>query len=103
MKPIDSESFDRKAAEAAEIADADKAHVIRTTMNGRDWLILLALALIWGSAFFCIKVAVTHVPPLTYVWLRLTIAAAGMWAFLRVKGGQVGLPPQVWGSMLVLA
>ena len=46
-------------------------------MNRRDWLILGVLALIWGGAFFFIGVAVRHVPPLTYVWLRLTIAAVG--------------------------
>ena len=34
------------------------------------------LALIWGGAFLFIGVAVRHVEPLTYVWLRLTIAAA---------------------------
>ena len=61
------------------------------------------LALIWGGAFFFIGVAVRHVPPLTYVWLRLSIAAAGMWLFLRVKGQPLGLPREVWGSILLLA
>jgi drug/metabolite transporter (DMT)-like permease len=77
--------------------------VIRTTMNGRDWAILGILALIWGGAFFFIGVAVRHVPPLTYVWLRLTIAAAAMWFYLRVRGQKLGLPREVWGSILLLA
>ena len=77
--------------------------MIRTQMNRGDWLILLVLAVIWGGAFFFIGVAVKHVPPLTYVWLRLTIAAAAMWAYLRFRGETVSLPRQVWGSMLVLA
>ena len=46
-------------------------------MNRSDWLILSVLAVIWGGAFFFIGVAVRHVPPLTYVWLRLTIARGG--------------------------
>jgi drug/metabolite transporter (DMT)-like permease len=46
---------------------------------------------------------VRHVPPLTYVWLRLTIAAAGLWAFVLFKRERIGLPRQVWGSILVLA
>jgi drug/metabolite transporter (DMT)-like permease len=46
---------------------------------------------------------VRHVHPLTYVWLRLSIAALAMWAFLRMKGQPLGLPRQVWGSMLLLA
>lgn len=103
MKPADSQAFDRKQAEAAEVADVHKAHVIRTTMNGRDWAILGILALVWGGAFLAIGVAVRHVPPLTYVWLRLTIAAAVMWIFLRLKGQQLGLPKEVWGSILLLA
>ena len=72
-------------------------------MNGRDWLILGILALIWGGAFFFIGVAVRHVPPLTYVWLRLTIAAAAMWLFLALQGRAARPAAQVWGSMLLLA
>jgi drug/metabolite transporter (DMT)-like permease len=103
MKPADPQAFDRKHAEAAEVADVHKAHVIRTTMNGRDWAILGILAVIWGGAFFFIGVAVRHVPPLTYVWLRLSIAALGMWTFLWFRGQRLGLPRQVWGSILLLA
>jgi drug/metabolite transporter (DMT)-like permease len=103
MKPFDPEAFDRKLADAAELAERDNAPVIRTVMNGRDWLILGILAVIWGGAFFFIGVAVKHVPPLTYVWLRLTIAAAAMWLFLHFKGHKLGLPRQVWGSILLLA
>src|SRR6266566_4055605 len=100
MKPIDQQAFDRNRAEAAPAREAHDAHVIRTVMNRNDWLILGILALIWGGAFFFIGVAVRHVPPLTYVWLRLTIAAAAMWLFVRVKGHNVGLPREVWGSIL---
>ena len=103
MKPIDPHAFDPRAAEAAKRSEVQDAHVIRTTMNGRDWAILGILAVIWGGAFLFIGVAVKHVSPLTYVWLRLTIAAAAMWLFLRVKGQKLGLPRQVWGSILLLA
>lgn len=103
MKPFDPQAFDRKLADAAELAERDNAPVIRTVMNRADWAILAVLALIWGGAFFLIGVAVRHVTPLTYVWLRLTIAAAGMWAFLRFKGHSLGLPREAWGSILLLA
>jgi drug/metabolite transporter (DMT)-like permease len=103
MKPIDPHAFDRKQAEAAaRLADYNR-HVIRAVMNRSDWLILGTLALIWGGAFFFIGVAVRHVPPLTYVWLRLTIAAAAMWLFLYFKGEKLGLPRSAWGSILLLA
>jgi len=103
MKPEKPETFDRNDAEACGALPAEKAAVIRAQMNGSDWLIMVALALIWGGAFFFIDVAVRHVQPLTYVWLRVTIAAAGMWIFVKFKGGPIGLPRHVWGSMLVLA
>jgi drug/metabolite transporter (DMT)-like permease len=103
MKPVDPHAFDRKLAEAAPAAEADKPHMIRSVMNRSDWLILLVLAAIWGGAFFFIGVAVRHVPPLTYVWLRLTIAAAAMWIYVRASGRSLGLPREVWGAIVLLA
>ena len=103
MKPIDPGAFERKLAEAADDRSVYVPPVIRSQMNRSDWLIIGVLALIWGGAFFFIGVAVRHVPPLTYVWLRLTIAAAAMWLFLRFRGQSLDLPRQVWASIVVLA
>jgi len=103
MKPIDPHAFDRNQAEAAPVCDAYPDAMIRSQMNRSDWLILLVLALIWGGAFFFIGVAVRHVPPLTYVWLRLTIGAAGLWVWIMIRGDRVRLPRKVWGSILLLA
>jgi len=103
MKPLPANAFDRKRAEGEATAGGHDAHMIRIQMNRGDWLIMLGLALIWGSAFFFISVAVHAIPPLTYVWLRLTIAAAGLWLFLWWRGERIRLPRNVWGSMLVLA
>ena len=103
MKPVDPHAFDRKLAEAASPGEAYDLPMIRSQMNGRDWLVLLFLALIWGGAFFFIGVAVRHVPPLTYVWLRLTIGAAGLWAYLMIRGERIALPRNAWASILLLA
>ena len=103
MKPTLPTEFERNCADASGAPDVYREPVIRTQMNGRDWAILGTLAVIWGGAFFFIGVAVKHVPPLTYVWLRLTIAAAAMWGYLYFKGEKLGLPRQVWGSILLLA
>lgn len=77
--------------------------MIRTVMNRADWAILLVLALIWGAAFFFIRVAVREVPPMTYVAARLALGALGLWLFLRWRGTPLRLPAKVWGSMVVLA
>jgi drug/metabolite transporter (DMT)-like permease len=103
MKPVQPSEFERNCADGGGAPDVYGKGVIRTTMNGRDWAILGILALIWGGAFFFIGVAVRHVQPLTYVWLRLTIAAAAMWVFVGFKGQPLGLPRQVWGSIVLLA
>src|SRR5436190_11810900 len=103
MKPTLPSEFERNCADAAGAPDVYGKPMIRTQMDRGDWAILVTLALIWGGAFFFIGVAVRHIQPLTYVWLRLTIAAAAMWLFLKVRGEPLGLPRQVWGSILLLA
>src|SRR3954462_5643151 len=103
MKAVDPKTFERNAAEDLSVTECDHSPMIRSQMNGRDWLVLLILAVIWGGAFFFIGVAVRHVPPLTYVWLRLTIAAAAMWGYLYFKREKLGLPRGAWGSILLLA
>ena len=103
MKPALPSEFERNCADAAGAPDVYGKPMIRTQMDRGDWAILVTLALIWGGAFFFIGVAGRHIQPLTYVWLRLTIAAAAMWLFLKVRGEPLGLPRQVWGSILLLA
>lgn len=95
--------FDRNPREAHVPAIGDAAPMIRTQMNRRDWAILGALALIWGGAFFFIGVAVRHVPPFTYVFVRLTMAAIAMWAFLWWRGQPLALPRTAWSAILLLA
>ncbi len=95
--------FDRKPRDAAVALTGDDTPMIRTQMNRRDWAILAALALIWGGAFFFIGVAVRHVPPFTYVFVRVTLAAAAMWAFLWWRGQPLGLPRAAWGAIILLA
>jgi drug/metabolite transporter (DMT)-like permease len=103
MKPIAANAFDRTSAEAVDALQSYPAPMIRSQMNRADWTILLALALIWGGAFLFIGIAVRHVPPLTYVWLRITIAAAALWTYVKLRGERIALPRQVWGAILLLA
>ena len=102
-KPVPLTQFEADCADGAGAPDVFAQPAIRTVMNRADWLILAILAVIWGGAFFFIGVAVRHVPPLTYVWLRLTIAASAMWIYVRAKGLPVGLPREVWGSIILLS
>jgi drug/metabolite transporter (DMT)-like permease len=98
-----SSLFERKPRDARPEPPAYAVPMINSEMTGREWGVLLLLAVIWGGAFLFIGVAVRHVDPLTYVWLRLTLAAGAMWLFLKWKGQKLGLPREVWGSILLLA
>ena len=103
MATLSEKLFEGKARDAEEAAPAYAQPMINQEMTAREWGVLLLLAVIWGGAFMFIGVAVRHVDPLTYVWLRLTIAAGGMFLFLKLRGEALGLPRQVWGSILLLA
>src|ERR671913_1701741 len=94
-----SSLFERKPRDARPEPPAYAGPMIHQEMTAREWGILLFLAVIWGGAFLFIGVAVRHVEPLTYVWLRLTIAAAAMWLFLKLRGGKLDLPREVWASI----
>ena len=83
MATLGEKVFDRIPRDAGADQAAYSKPMINIVMNRREWAILLILALIWGAAFFFIHVAVAHVAPLTYVWLRLTIAAAGLLVWMR--------------------
>ena len=103
MATLGQECFEGKKRDAASAVPSYVAPMINLVMNRREWAILGALAVIWGGAFFFIKVAVTHVEPLTYVWLRLTIAAAALWLFLRWRRERLSLPRPVWAAIVLLA
>lgn len=55
-----------------------------------DWLLLIALSLVWGGSFFFSKVAVAELPPLTIVLIRVGLAAAALLPVLWLAGQ--GLP-----------
>src|SRR5436190_12981937 len=103
MATVSDRIFDGKGREAAPKMEHYGRPMIHSVMNRAEWAILSALALIWGVAFYFIKVAVTHVEPLTYVWLRLSIAASAFWLFLRWRGDRLGLPRGVWAAIFLLA
>lgn len=57
----------------------------RTSRGTSDWACLIALVIIWGTAFAAISVAVETIDPIWVVTGRLVIAAVGLgsWMILR--------------------
>ncbi len=71
-------------------------------MSALTWGLLALLGLIWGGSFFFARIAVSEVPPLTLVFLRLSIAALALHVYI---GGRFGIYPLLkrrWREFLVL-
>ena len=54
-------------------------------MHASDWLLLVLLSVLWGSATFFNKVAVRDIGPYTVVFVRVLLAAMLLYAVMRVR------------------
>lgn len=77
---------------------------ISPRMGGVEWLLLVTLSLLWGGSFLFAKVAVGELPPLTVVFLRVSIAAAALVVIVRLAGhamprGREWMPFFVMGAI----
>jgi drug/metabolite transporter (DMT)-like permease len=75
---------------------------VEQKMSALTWGLLTLLGLIWGGSFFFARVAVVEVPPLTLVFLRLSIAAVALHIYI---GGRFGIYPLLksrWREFLIL-
>ena len=76
--------------------------MINQTMSAKDWTMLLLLSCLWGGSFFFIGVAVTELPPLTIVTLRVGLAAIILWIFFLVSGQEIPKSMKLWRTFFVL-
>ena len=68
------------------------------TMGGREWAMLLGLALLWGGSFFFNGVAVRELPSFTFVWLRVAVAAAALLTVVRLSGQAMPHSGRAWAA-----
>lgn len=64
-------------------------------MSGTEWLMLLALSLLWGGSFFFIGVAVKSIPILSLVAARCLIGALVLHLVLRLNGIAFPTRPEI--------
>lgn len=76
----------------------DNAGRAAPAMGGREWAMLLALAVLWGGSFFFNGVAVRDLPSFTLVWLRVAVAAAALLAVLKLRGDRMPRQGRVWAG-----
>ncbi|MEQ8656736.1 MAG: DMT family transporter [Hyphomicrobiales bacterium] len=68
------------------------------TMSTTAWLLLLLLASMWGSSFIFSKVAVSEIPPLTLVLLRVSLAAVTLHIACLVMRVRLATTLKAWGA-----
>ncbi|HJR05223.1 MAG TPA: DMT family transporter [Methylomirabilota bacterium] len=71
-------------------------------MNGREWGLIGALAILWGVSFFFSKLALIELPPFTLVLGRFGIAALALLLAARLGGHRLPRSPRVWAGFFVL-
>jgi len=67
------------------------------------WFTFLALALMWGSSYLFIKIAVDDFGTFTLVALRLIVGAALLWTVLKLSGKAIPRDRRLYGHLLVMA
>ncbi|HZH08095.1 MAG TPA: DMT family transporter [Lautropia sp.] len=81
---------------------ADPAAPIRTQMGSAEWATLIGLSVLWGGSFFFIEVAVRSIPPFTLVLMRVSLAAAALLLFLRMRGSPARIQGSVYLSFAIM-
>ncbi|MBT8047483.1 MAG: DMT family transporter [Xanthomonadales bacterium] len=71
--------------------------------DSRDWMILFALTIFWGTAFLFNELALRSFPPAVVVALRTSIALITVLAALRFSGSRLPPPGRGWAAIGAVA
>ena len=69
----------------------------------RELGLLGLLAVLWGSSYLLIKVAVATIPPLTLIAMRVSLAAAFLLALVWLRGARLPKGWPTWRMLLIQA
>lgn len=72
-------------------------------MGPVEWMLLIALSIIWGATFLFVELALSGFPPLTLVLIRVGLAALALHLVLLARGQRMGLDRSVWTTLLVVS
>lgn len=72
-----------------------------TTSKLPEYLLLGLLALLWGSSYLFLKVALAEIPPVTLIAIRVTIAAVFLLCVLRIRSEHLPRDRRSWGMLLI--
>ncbi len=72
-------------------------------VQAKHYLMLLVLAMVWGSSFPFLKIVIESYSPIVTIALRLTISAIAMTAFIYAVGLRIPKDIKVWKHYAVVA
>jgi drug/metabolite transporter (DMT)-like permease len=75
---------------------------INRAMGLTEWLLLIALSILWGGSFFFVGVAVHALPRFTIVALRVGIAAAALNVVVRTLRYDMPRDRRLWAAFIVM-
>ena len=71
-------------------------------MGCREWVMLLALAALWGGSFFFFKVLVAELPPFTVVLGRVGLAAVILNLWLALRRDFMPASSRLWADFIIM-
>lgn len=74
----------------------------RLTMGPAEWLMLVALSVLWGGSFLFGKIALAELPPFSVVLVRVALAALALGLAVVVTRQAVPRAREVWLAFLVM-
>jgi drug/metabolite transporter (DMT)-like permease len=66
-----------------------------------EFLLLGLLALLWGSSYLLIRVALDSLPPLTLMAIRVGLAALVLMPVVILQGHRLPRDPVIWRQLFV--
>jgi len=78
------------------------AGITNKSMTPLEWVMLIALSLLWGGSFFFNGVAVKELPTFTVVVGRVAIAAVILHLAMRISGTPMRGTPGLWAAFLAM-
>lgn len=71
-------------------------------LDRTGWFLLLTLSVLWGGSFFFAEVALSELPPLTVVALRVSLAAGVLLVVAKVAGYPLPRSLEAWWPYFVM-
>ena len=75
---------------------------VNRPMTPLEWMTLIALAAVWGGAFFFNSIAVKELPVLTVVVARVSLAALALLIVMKLAGVRLPASRSVWAAFFTM-